>query len=92
MDVRMLFAIDEAAELLLECGFKKPISTLGISDKQQLQALLLGYHCLLKVKSEMDQFREGLASLGVLKCLSDEKVAPLMKSLFLPLSEKLTAG
>ena len=65
--MRMIFATDEAAELLLESGFKKPISTLGISDQKRLRGLLLGYHCLLKMKGEMDQFREGLASLGVLK-------------------------
>ena len=86
----MLFAIDEAAELLLETGLKKPIKCLGMSDRQRLQEVLLGYHCLLKVKGEMDQFREGLSSLGVLQALTQN--SELMKSLFLPPRHKLTAG
>ena len=40
---------------------------LRLADKDRLQSVLLGYQ---KVKGEMDQFREGLEALGVLKSLS----------------------
>ena len=49
----MIFAMDEAAELLLEAGFKKPLKCLGMPDRQRLQEVILSYHCLLKVKAEM---------------------------------------
>lgn len=61
-----MFAMDEAAELLLSTGFRKPLCSLAMEDKECLRLVLLDYHCLLKVKAEMDQFAEGLKSLGVL--------------------------
>ena len=73
-DLRAVFAIDESAELLLSTGFRKPICRLAIEDKECLRSVLLDYHCLLKVKAKMDQFAEGLKSLGVLemvKCHPD---------------------
>ena len=65
-DLHAVFAMDEAAELLLSTGFRKPICSLAMEDKECLRLVLLDYHCLLKVKAEMDQFAEGLKSLGVL--------------------------
>ena len=88
--MRMIFAIDEAADLLLETGFKKPLTQLELSDKQRVQSLLLNYHCILKVKGEMDQFREGLESLGVMKALS--RNASLLKLFFVSPRKTLTAG
>ena len=66
--------MDESAELLLSTEFRKPLCRLAIEDKECLRLVLLDYHCLLKVKAEMDQFVEGLKSLGVLemvKCHPD---------------------
>ena len=90
LDMQMVFAIDEAAELLLETGFRKPLMSLGLSDKKRVQEVLLGFHCVLKVKGEMDQFRQGLSSLGVLQALNNN--ASTMKSLFVSPSCKITAG
>ena len=60
------------------------------TDRQRLQEMILSYHCLLKVKAEMDQFWEGLSSLGVLQALTQNP--SLMRNLFLSSSHKLTAG
>ena len=80
LDVQMTFYVDEAAELLMETGFKKPLKHLQMADREHLQSVLLLYHCILKVKAEMDQFREGLSTLGVLTAL--ENNSSLMKCFF----------
>ena len=66
-DLRTLFAMDESSELLLSTEFRKPLCRLAIEDRECLRSALLDYHCMLKVKAEMDQFAEGLMSLGVLE-------------------------
>ena len=50
-DLCAVFAMDEAAELLLSTGFRKPICSLAMEDKECLRSVLLDYHCLLKVKA-----------------------------------------
>jgi hypothetical protein len=89
LDVQMIFSIDEAADLLLETGYKKPLKLLGMSDRENLQSVLLLYHCVLKVKAEMDQFREGLSSLGVLTALQSN--SSLMKCFFQLPTHRLSA-
>ena len=79
-DLRAVFAMDEAAELLLSTGFRKLICSLAMEDKECLRSVLLDYHCLLKVKAEMDQFAEGLKSLGVLNMM--KRHPDLISSLF----------
>ena len=49
-DVKLLFNVEEAAELLLATGYRKAICSLGLEDQGCLKASLLDYHCLLKVK------------------------------------------
>ena len=90
LDVQMTFYVDEAAELLMETGFKKPLNHLQMADREHLQSVLLLYHCILKVKAEMDQFREGLSALGVLTAL--ENNSSLMKCFFQFQTHRLSAG
>ena len=49
---------------LAETGYKKPPS---VSDKFEMCSTLKQYHTLTKVKAELDQFMEGLQSMGVLR-------------------------
>ena len=70
-DVKLLFNVEEAAELLLATGYRKAICRLGLEDKESLTAALLDYHCLLKVKAEMDQFANGLEEVGVLQYVKE---------------------
>ena len=83
--------MDEAAEMLMGMGCKKPISKLKIDDKSMLKSSLIDYYCLLKVKAEMDQFAEGLKDLGLLEMMQHHP--SLFKSLFVaPTSTHFTPG
>lgn len=55
------------SDLLLATGFQKPVSKLTMSDQGRVRFSLVDYDCMLKVKSEMDTFAEGLQVLGVLR-------------------------
>ena len=65
-DVQILFALDEAATLPLDTGFRKPTSRLTLSNRSALRSALLDFHCMLKVKTCMDQHMEGLNDLDIL--------------------------
>ena len=49
---------------LMETGYRKPLSTLVLADRSTIVQTLRNY-AFLRVKPELDQFREGLASCGV---------------------------
>ncbi len=86
-----LFQNEVAIDLLLATGYRKALCSLCLEDRDSIQSALLDYHCMLKVKAEMDQFSEGLADVGVLKYV--KKYPDLMKSLFICDESKLiTAG
>jgi len=72
--------MDEASELLMGMGFRKPISKLKMDDKAMIKNNLIDYYCLLKVKAEMDQFAEGLQDLGLLDMMRRQPA--LFKNLF----------
>ena len=57
-------AIDEISDLLLQTGYRKPISSLTTTDKKEIISALLDYHVMLKVKGAMDQYMDGLEALG----------------------------
>ena len=50
-ELRVTFGIDEAADLLLSSGFRKPLSELCMSDKLCVKSVLIDYHCLIKVRN-----------------------------------------
>ena len=87
-EVAEIFETEEAAEMLFATGYSKPISQL--SDKD-IRSILLAYHCFLKVKSEMDQFLDGLNTTGVLAYVKSSPVS--LKKMFLaPTKCEITAG
>ena len=62
-----------------------------MDDKVSLKAALIDYHCLLKVKIEMDQFIHELADCGVLEYI--RRFPDLMRPLLTDCCHKpLTAG
>ena len=92
-DVKLLFAIDEAANLLQETGYRKSICQLQDVRQGWLEVNTGGlsvYHCMLKVKAAMDQFAEGLEELHVLEVMRKHSI--LMKPLFVNNTKPLTAG
>lgn len=52
-----------------ECGFVKPYAKLGMDDKAQMVHALTLQFGLLQSKAEIDQYMEGLKSLGVLNAI-----------------------
>ena len=75
---------------ILECGFNKPLARLVMEDIPHLihSAAL---HCtILKVKSEIDQFKEGLHEAGVLHAMN--QFPHLFHSMFVPDATILDAG
>ena len=58
-----IFADEMMASFLAETGYKKPPI---VSNKFEMCSTLKQYHTLTKVKAELDQFMEGLESMGVL--------------------------
>ena len=68
-DIKVLFAMDEAPDLLITTGIRKPVSHLTISDRFNPSATLFNYQLMAKAKVEVDQFCEGLNILGFLKAM-----------------------
>lgn len=89
--IKVLLNVDEVSEFLMVTGYRKAICNLGVQDKGSLKAALLDYHCLLKVKAEMDQFMDCLDDVGVLEYI--RKYPDLLRPLFTDCFHKpLTAG
>ena len=55
--------------LVDETGFRKPLSQLTLQDRPNLQWVLRDHHTVLKIKPEIDQYCDGLETLGVLECV-----------------------
>ncbi|KAL5469173.1 hypothetical protein EMCRGX_G030387 [Ephydatia muelleri] len=64
-EIQAVFSEDIAISYLAECGYTQPISTLQWKMKDDIVSTLIDYHLILKVKACMDQFCEGLETLGV---------------------------
>ena len=76
---------EENNGLITETGYRKPLSLLKLEDIPQLKQTLRD-HVLVKVKAELDQFCEGLTTLGV---LDKVKMYPsLMAPLFTDIGRK----
>ena len=76
--------------LLLETGFRKALCHLTTADKPVLKATLRDYHSLIKIKPELDQFSDGLKTLGVLDLI--QKYPSLMSPLFIYQQSSLNKG
>ena len=59
----------DACDVLVDCGFTKPLVQLSLDDVSVLTKRT-SLHCtLLRVKSELDQFMGGLHEAGVLDAM-----------------------
>lgn len=65
-DLRSIFHDSNKESLLLETGFRKPLTLLTMDDKPNIKKVMQDHHTLIKVKPELDQFAEGLKTAGVL--------------------------
>ena len=89
-DIKICFSIDEGSSLLNDTGYRKAVCSLTLSDRPAIMSALLDYHLMIKVKAEMDQFKEGLQTLGYLEVLQSDP--SLWEEYFLDKNMPLTAG
>lgn len=76
------------ASFLADTGYRKPPK---LSDKFEMCSVLKHYYTIAKVKPEIDQFLEGLETLGVLEMM--RQCSDLMKVFFVPTDDiVLTRG
>ena len=68
-ELQVVLAMDETLDFLIAAGFRKPVSRLSLSDCPDLISVLLDYHLMAKVKTEMDQFIDGLRTFNFLDML-----------------------
>ena len=88
--LRSLFECDENYSKLCETGYAKASIQLTMNDRDDIANTLVDYHCSLKVKASMDQFIDGLTSVGLGKFL---QICPeLLKPLFVYSERALTPG
>ncbi len=87
--LRKIFLDPDFETIILETGYRRPLSTLVMADKTVI-IKTLKTHVLLRVKAELDQFCEGLAACGVVEAI--RKNAALMSVYFIYSSVTLTAG
>ena len=59
----------EHCSTISNCGFTKPLPLLTTEDKIELVQAVSLHYVLLQSKVELDQFRDGLMTLGVLDAI-----------------------
>ena len=79
-DKEIQTAAMNAMDTLLECGFCKPFASLSLSDREEMLHAMALHFIILRPKAELDQLREGLASVGVAEYM--ELYAEILKPLF----------
>ncbi len=77
-------------EYILATGFSKPINRISLDDRDTLCSVMFDYHCLLKSKSAMDQYLEGLADQGISRALLKQAFA--LKEMFVFKEKKMSVG
>ena len=83
--LRKIFECEDAVSLVAETGYRVPLFTMEMKDKDGLCDVLKIYYTIIKALPEVDQFCSGLESLGVLSALAEYPL--LMKKLFVPLDK-----
>ena len=74
----------------MAAGFSKPITSLKLSDVNELVHVVCIHYVIFKSKAELDQLAEGLRECGVLDFV--KKFPKLLEPFFLYGGETLTAG
>ena len=78
-------------DLLIECGFNKPLINIELSDKVNIIQTVALHKVILGSLAELSQFRDGLASLGVLDAI--KKYSHLLCSYYCcDYDDKLSSG
>lgn len=81
-------SLSEEADFLFECGISK-IRWL-FSEREQLKQLLCKYNVIYRAKASLDQFAEGLQSVGLLSLIKQN--ASVLREVFCHTPPQLTVA
>ena len=62
---------DETADLVFTSGYLKPLLSCTIADKEAILSAVVMNQTIYRCKAEIDQFAEGLDSVGVFQCVKE---------------------
>ena len=81
----------DSIDIVMEAGYSKPIASVAIDDKTALIRTLALHFTILRSKAVLDQFKEGLCTLGVIDAIKQHP--SIMEPLFVANGQtQLTAG
>lgn len=90
-DIQVLFQMDEALDLLMATGYRnKAVKDLTLDDRSSVVTALLDYHLMAKVKAKMDQYKDGLSTLGFFDMMKQNSA--IWEPFFVYTSNDVTAG
>jgi hypothetical protein len=81
-DEEVRAAAMNALEVIISCGFTKPVSAICVEDVPHLVKCVSLHATILVIKAELDQLVEGLAVTGVLEMM--RRHPQLCRKLFVP--------
>jgi hypothetical protein len=87
--LREVFEDPDFEILLLNTGYRKPLTSLFLSDKEAIESTLK-VHMMTQIKPELDQFRDGLEACRILRSVS--RHPSLMAPYFVHTPVVLTKG
>ena len=62
---------EENMDLLMECGYNKPVPRVELEDKPNIIQTVTLHKVILASLAELSQFRKGLSALGVAAAVKD---------------------
>ena len=80
----------EHCELLVKCGFIKPLATSTLEDKIAAVQSIALHHIILQCKAELDQLCSGMENVGILNVLRSNH--HIFWEYFSLQKDRLTAG
>ena len=90
VELQVTLSIDEIESLLCETEYRKPLKKIKLEDKEEVISILLDYYLIIKHKCCLDQFGEGLQTLGILSAV--QRNPCLWKTLFVTSDAGLSTG
>ena len=60
---------EDAFELLIDCGYSKPLRNCVLDDKAEMLECAILHFTHYRIRAELDQLKQGLAKVGVLPAI-----------------------
>ena len=54
-----------------DCGLSQPVHSIKFAEKEKIAGVIAKYFCIMRCLPQLQQLKEGLEALGVLKLLLD---------------------